>query len=518
MSARRKDRAEENDGFSEEEQERSAEDQATSSSSSATSRINPEEPIIQNIPESVDDFLRNFLRRLGLTRTLSNFEVEWYSSTQTSSSFFIPDALTHQQILQKELDTVHRDTKLLQKEVLEAAQSLVRMQRERDFHRMQHHRVSEQKNSIIKDYKQLQEHLENYEVALKQLEEKHQAALRTKTLLGLQRERAQNLPEPRLNQEKPKEKPAKKPSTQSFSRQPKIYRLQNPQLAPGKTNFQLSCSIRAHHQPVSCIALHPSKLVLASASDDRTWKLWHLPQSGEKVGQMLLRGEGHSDWLSGCSFHPDGSKLATTSGDMTVTHLGALFHSCGTPPGFLPRGTGEHPKRGDVKTSPRLQNQLFRRHTPFCKNRITFLPSSDLLLTCSVDKTLIMWDARLGVGTATFCGHQHPCNHASFSPATHAVASCDSRGVINLWDTRKPASPTAAVDAGPQGANQVAFNQSGKLLAVASSDGLVRLVEVDACSVSSLTGHRKSVQSVTFDHEGGALMSAGSDGEINVWF
>ncbi|MED6257143.1 hypothetical protein ATANTOWER_012570 [Ataeniobius toweri] len=532
MSARRKDRAEENNGFSEEEQERrSAEDQATSSSSSSATS-NPEEPIIQNIPESVDDFLRNFLRRLGLTRTLSNFEVEWYSSTQTSSSFFIPDALTHRQILQKELDTVHRDTKLLQKEVLEAAQSLVRMQRERDFHRMQHQRVSEQKNSIIKDYKQLQEHLENYEVALKQLEEKNQAALRTKTLLGLQRERAQNLPESRLNQEKPKEKPAKKPLTQSFSRQPKIYRLQNPQLAPGKTNFQLSCSIRAHHQPISCIALHPSKLVMASASDDRTWKLWHLPQSGEKVCQMLLRGEGHSDWLSGCSFHPDGSKLATTSGDMTVRlwdfslgrcvltltghsqpTWGCSFHSCRH---LLASCSADRTaKLWDVNS--RCCRLTLRRHTASV-NSITFLPSSDLLLTCSVDKTLIMWDARLGAGTATFCGHQHPCNHASFSPATHAVASCDSRGVINLWDMRKPASPTAAVDTGPQGANQVAFNQSGKLLAVASSDGLVRLVEVDACSVSSLTGHRKSVQSVTFDHEGGALMSAGSDGEINVWF
>lgn len=66
-------------------------------------------------------------------------------------------------------------------------------------------------------------------------------------------------------------------------------------------------------------------------------------------------------------------------------------------------------------------------------------------------------------------------------------------------------------------ANQVAFSPSGKRLAIACSDSLVRVVEVDSCEVSSLSGHRDGVQSVTFDHQGEALMSAGSDGIINMW-
>lgn len=97
------------------------------------------------------------------------------------------------------------------------------------------------------------------------------------------------------------------------------------------------------------------------------------------------------------------------------------------------------------------------------------------------------------------------------------MASCDSHGVVNLWDIRKPASAVATVDAGPLGANQVAFSPSGKTLAVASNDSLVRVVEVDSCAVSSLSGHRDGVQSVTFDHKGETVISAGSDGLINVW-
>lgn len=89
--------------------------------------------------------------------------------------------------------------------------------------------------------------------------------------------------------------------------------------------------------------------------------------------------------------------------------------------------------------------------------------------------------------------------------------------MINLWDIRKPALPLSTVGVGPIAANQLAFCPSGKRLAIACSDSLVRVVEVDSCEVSSLSGHRDGVQSVTFDHQGEAVMSAGSDGIINVW-
>lgn len=75
----------------------------------------------------------------------------------------------------------------------------------------------------------------------------------------------------------------------------------------------------------------------------------------------------------------------------------------------------------------------------------------------------------------------------------------------------------ATVDAGPFSANQVAFSPSGKMLAVACSDGLVRLVELDSCAVTSLSGHGDGVQSVTFDHKGETVISAGSEGLVKVW-
>lgn len=48
-------------------------------------------------------------------------------------------------------------------------------------------------------------------------------------------------------------------------------------------------------------------------SDDETWKVWSVPNC-----DLLMSGEGHRDWVSGVSFHPHGTMLATSAGDNTV--------------------------------------------------------------------------------------------------------------------------------------------------------------------------------------------------------
>ena len=62
------------------------------------------------------------------------------------------------------------------------------------------------------------------------------------------------------------------------------------------TKHQFTC---CYYCLLHSVALHPEKQVLATASDDRTWKLWSLPN-----GELILTGLGHSDWVSCCDFHP----------------------------------------------------------------------------------------------------------------------------------------------------------------------------------------------------------------------
>ena len=64
--------------------------------------------------------------------------------------------------------------------------------------------------------------------------------------------------------------------------------------------------ITACFYDVFSVALHPEKQILATASDDRTWKLWSLPNC-----ELIMTGHGHTDWIAGCDFHPSYVHLST---------------------------------------------------------------------------------------------------------------------------------------------------------------------------------------------------------------
>jgi WD40 repeat protein len=44
---------------------------------------------------------------------------------------------------------------------------------------------------------------------------------------------------------------------------------------------------------------HPKKQLLATASDDRTWKLWSFPSL-----ENVMTAQAHKDWVSDIDFHP----------------------------------------------------------------------------------------------------------------------------------------------------------------------------------------------------------------------
>lgn len=143
---------------------------------------------VQNLPEPVEDFLRNFLRRSGLNRTLSSFETEWYRSGKVRrlhDASFLLDAQTQREVLLRELDSVRQDTQLLREEVLRTAQTLVRVQREMDFHRLQHYQVTGQNQYLTENRKQLKAHLESCKSAVTHLE-----VLRDRNVLRVQRHRS----------------------------------------------------------------------------------------------------------------------------------------------------------------------------------------------------------------------------------------------------------------------------------------------------------------------------------------
>ncbi|XP_042254531.1 sperm-associated antigen 16 protein-like [Thunnus maccoyii] len=145
-------------------------------------------------PVAVDVFLRNFLFQMGMTETLDCFQTEWTEMAQkgqvdTERVGVVPDWYTQNQRLDSELRNAQREQEQYRLAASAAAGTLVRAQRARDFHRMQHKRVVQEKNRLIEQIKKLKVQCNSYEPAIKRMNEKHQAVLRQTMLVTLERDR-----------------------------------------------------------------------------------------------------------------------------------------------------------------------------------------------------------------------------------------------------------------------------------------------------------------------------------------
>lgn len=79
------------------------------------------------------------------------------------------------------------------------------------------------------------------------------------------------------------------------------------------SDLQPSQVLRGHSDRVLSIAFSPNVQILASASADRTIRLWN-PHTGKALKTLL----GHKSWIWGIAFSPNGQFLASGSYDHTV--------------------------------------------------------------------------------------------------------------------------------------------------------------------------------------------------------
>lgn len=501
-------------------------------------------------PGVVDDFIRNFLIRRSLSRTLDAFNTEWFEKKargQLNEDDInpVPNVYVKNAELDAQVSKLQDEVGRLVGVAAKAEGTWDTFRKERDFHRMHHKRVTQEKNRIMNDIKRLKKHYEAYEPTMKEMRTKYELAMKEKMLMRLERDRVMARVTALESQVKAFEEAAKRGAegdrASQTSKAPKRRRgedsklpsddAENPHLATAYpvaevNTFQLTKTFKCHANAIAAVAFHPTQPILATVSDDRLWKMWTVPG-----GELVMSGDGHREWIAGVDFHPSGSHLATCSGDGLVKlwdfasascaatfsdHTQAAwdvaFHHGGD---FLVSCSMDHScKLWDLSSS--RCRQTLRDHVDSV-NSVCFQPFSVNLCTGSGDKTVSLWDIRSGMCIQTFYGHNNAVNGVAFNLTGDTIGSCDADGIVKLWDVRMVAE-RATLDCGDRSVNKVCFDRSGAILAAASDDSEVKLFNVSTLtSLGSLRGHEDAVQAVAFDPESKSLVSAGADNSFRVW-
>merc|ERR1719235_367866 len=129
-----------------------------------------------------------------MKRSLESFQTEWYEMQQSGKQMdselaVVPDDYTRNQCRLEELTLMRQELEKARMVAEKAKETWDKFRKERDFHRMHHRRVVQEKNKLIIDLQRLKRHYEQYEPTLTELRHKYEVAMKEKMLMRLERDR-----------------------------------------------------------------------------------------------------------------------------------------------------------------------------------------------------------------------------------------------------------------------------------------------------------------------------------------
>jgi WD40 repeat protein len=145
---------------------------------------------------------------------------------------------------------------------------------------------------------------------------------------------------------------------------------------------------------------------------------------------------------------------------------------------------------------------------------LAYSPDGTRLVSGSGDGTARVWDLAAGRETAVLGGYPEPVMDCGFSGDGTSIVTASAREVA-LWraDTGER---IAALAPGVGGLTSCAISPDGALVVAGGHEGL-KLVDLEAGTLTELRGHGAAVNSCRFSEDGAMAVSGDGDGVVIVW-
>lgn len=252
--------------------------------------------------------------------------------------------------------------------------------------------------------------------------------------------------------------------------------------------------LSGHTALVNSVAASPDNRTLVSGSIDNTVRLWDVATGNQRVLT------GHTSQVWHVAFSPDGRLLASASSDQTIRLWDVTTGGSRTL--VVPSVATVSP--GPPKpAAKRLQIRY-----------VAFSPNGKLLVSTSDDGAVWLWNVADGTGRL-LVRHKKAATVAIFSPEGNRVLSCSDDPTMHLWDLAKDEDLELKGHTG--GVTHASFSADGQRIASASDDGTIRLWTAEGQPVQTLSGHQSLVTWVAFSPDGRLLASASTDNTARLW-